>query len=115
MNEKFYYYESEMKKASKKAMHFADMAHEAIFKEPRDNAVITGFLNAAGTEIVVARSLYLNHHDELEHDDIDEFFYRFSVFVNEVLTNIAENHSHQWSDIEFNNLQEAYQNSVLSS
>ncbi|NEZ46511.1 hypothetical protein FDF74_04685 [Clostridium niameyense] len=47
--------------------------------------------------------IYQNNLEELENNSITNAFHRFNVFYDEVTTNIATNHSHQWSDIQFGN------------
>ena len=114
MNDKFFVLEAELKKLSKHAMLLAEKAHNAIFVEDRNDSAITGYVNAAYSLACAAQSVYSSNIEELEHNDIDEFFHQFGVFVEEVLDNIAANHSHQWSDIEFEKLKEKYDYSVLS-
>lgn len=114
METKFFYLESQLKSIVKNAMILAEKAHNEIFTDNRSDVAIVGYINAAYSCSCAARAVYISNIEELEHYDIDEFFHQFDVYVEEVLNNIADNHSHQWSDIEFEKLKEKYDYSVLS-
>lgn len=87
----------------------ARSAHSAIFpdKGPNENSVIIGYLAIANSYINAARAVYICN-EALSRQEFDEFFHAFSTFSDEVMSNISTNHSHQWSDIEFDRLEEAY-------
>ena len=59
------------------------------------------FLNRAARHMDLAYSLYQSYQEELEHYSVTPIFPAFDVFYDEVTENIATDHSHQWSDIEF--------------
>lgn len=77
--------------------------HETLFKNEEQG------LNVALAYLTEAHNYYLNAEtfmvDNVElfdsRHEFEDLFHRFSVFNNEVLTNIRTNHSHQWSDIEY--------------
>lgn len=41
-------------------------------------------------------------------------FYQFSVYAHEFLTNVETDHSHQWTDIEFNKLHDIFDSSAFA-
>ena len=45
--------------------------------------------------------------------NIDNVLTKADIFIKEITSNIATNHSHQWSDIQYRELAKAYDNSVL--
>lgn len=92
-----------------KAFTNAKHAHDEIFKENPREHVITGHLSIACSYLNSARSIYVCNLDTFERSDIDNFFHQFDVFIKEVMTNIRTDHSHQWSNIEFENLSEKYE------
>ncbi|WP_231578610.1 MULTISPECIES: hypothetical protein [Geobacillus] len=90
--------------------HASRLCHELIFAENRKdnvNLALT-FLNQANTFITSAKTLYAQLSSEGENQELETFFHQFMVFNNEVLTNVRTNHSHQWSDIEFKQLEESF-------
>ena len=80
-------------------MLFCKNAHKCIFSK---------------TENAVIQSLVLNNYDEVE-DQFDDLITRFDIFLEEITKNISTCHSHQWTDIEYNNLAEAFDNSEYCS
>ena len=71
--------------------------------------------------ISVAEALYLAYsNEEGENQVLDDIIHQYKVFVREVITDTATDHSHQWSYIEFDHLREAargtrYWSDVLDS
>lgn len=60
------------------------------------------YLNRAARHMDLAFSIYQNNLEEIEHPSIDSVFSAFNIFYDEVTNNVATNHSHQWSSIEYN-------------
>lgn len=114
MDDKFNFLSEKLKVTVKSAMAYANRAHRLIFTDSPINIAIIGYINHAGSLIETAKSIYISNYDMLEHNDIEDFFHQFDVFIAEVLNNIATNHSHQWSDIEFTALQEKFNQCILS-
>ena len=90
-------------------------AHETIFSidfdetESRNQELIScslAFLTQAYTNFQNIRILTL-----LEDEDSDEFehcYNEFITFNNEMMNNVKTNHSHQWTDIEFREVANAF-------
>lgn len=84
-----------------------------IFSDSQDKeikclAIITRAINY----LSYSKSLYYIGIDD-HRDDIDDVFTKADIFIKEITKNIATNHSHQWSDIQFSELAKSYDNSVL--
>jgi hypothetical protein len=93
------------------AMAYAKQAHASVLKD-RDIGAIA-FLSLASSKISAFQAIYLSHYEILERSDIDNFLHQFEVFQEELASNYAKDHSHQWTDIEFERLVEFYESSVL--
>lgn len=114
MNDKLEFLCDQMKKITSYAMLIIKQAYDSIFTENPNEAAIVGYLNYANSLISTAKAIYISNVDILEHNDIDEFFDQFDTFTMEVLNNIAEKDSHQWSSIEYDRLKKAFDCCVLS-
>ena len=88
--------------------HNAKQAHSEIFSGRKNCSVIIGHLSIASSHINAARAIYVCN-EVLTHYEFDPFFHAFSTFSDEVMTNIRTDHSHQWSDIEFQRFHDSYQ------
>lgn len=86
----------------------AEEAHSEIFSDEPRTSVIVGHLAIANSFINAAHAVYICNND-LQRLEFDKFFFQFSVFSKEVMTNIRTKHSHQWSDIEFNSFVDKFQ------
>ncbi|WP_370769899.1 hypothetical protein [Eubacterium ramulus] len=92
----------------RRAMIYAKHSHDFIFDDSVDNSTALFYLNVAASKFAAAESLYYSRINELESIEAKEIFQLFEVYMKEALTNYRTNHSHQWSDIEFNRLKEAF-------
>lgn len=106
----FEYKKNSILKLIRDAFHAASDAHEQLFKDShsKENEVVSAlYLNEAISLMSAAKAVYISNHETLEKYEIEELFNLFDVFKSEYLTNISTNHSHQWTDIEFNRYKEA--------
>ena len=93
----------------REALWASSHAHELVFKEPhqRENEFIAGlYLAQASSRISAARSLYWSNYEILNRSEVESIFNSFGVFECELLQCIKDNHSHQWTDIEFRKFKE---------
>lgn len=114
MDDKFYILVDQMKLLVKEAMICAKTVDDILFSKKPNEVAVIGYLNQASSLMHCAQAVYISNFDELEHNDIDELFHQFDVFANEVLSSIATNHSKQWSNIEYETLNDKFDYSVLS-
>ena len=96
------------------AMHYASKSHEVIFQENADISVALAYLNASMSRFSSAEALYYVQYDILVRREAEGIFHQFKVYFNEFLTNVETDHSHQWTDIEFNSLQDLFESSVFA-
>lgn len=98
----------------RRAMSYAQHAHDFIFDENVDNAVALSYLNVSASKFAAAESLYYARYKILQRGEAEELFRLFDVFMSELLTNVRTDHSHQWTDIEFNNLKDVFDSSAFA-
>lgn len=94
----------------------AEKAHDLLFKEQQgDNDLFHAsmLLNKSISYMSAATAIYYSNLAEIENIYIEEVFHTFKVFENEFTTNLITKHSHQWTNIEFGNFKEAYDNSPI--
>lgn len=98
----------------RRAMLYAEHSHEFIFDESVEDSAAVAYLNIAASKFAAAESLYYARIDVLERGEAEEIFRLFDVYMHEFLSNYRTDHSHQWSDIEFNQLKEAFDDSAFA-
>lgn len=113
--EKFEYLRSELTKLASLAMYYAKHVEDAAFGKPTKEMEVLAYISAAHATIGTVEAIYVSNIELMEHNDIDEFIHRFKTFLDEARTNTVTDHSQQWTDIEFERLNEAYENCVLHS
>ncbi len=96
------------------AMFYAQKAHDFVFDDSCENYVAALYLDIAASKFSSAESMYYSRFDILEREEAEEIFRLFDVFMNEFLTNIRTDHSHQWTDIEFERLKDAFDYSAFA-
>ena len=103
------------KKLMRIGMLYAKSAHDYVFDESVNDMVAVAYLNTASAKFSAAEALYYSHLDGLEHQDAEEIFHLFDVFMHELLENVRTDHSHQWTSIEYEKLKDAFEHSVFAS
>lgn len=96
------------------AMLYAEYAHDFVFDEETDITVAVAYLNVAASKFASAESLYYSCIDVLERPEAEKILHCFDSFMNELLTNVRTKHSHQWTDIEFQRLKDAFDYSAFA-
>lgn len=96
-----------------KDAHKYSFDHEEGGQKESKSAALA-YANSCTAKYCAAKALYYACLDELEHQEISELFHRFDVFTSEVRRDYATNHSRQWVDIEFEKLEEIFNNSVCN-
>lgn len=98
----------------RQAMIYAQYSHESIFDESVNDSVAVSYLNVAASKFAASEALYYSQFAVLERDEAEEIFHLFDSYMSELLTNQKTEHSHQWTDIEFNRLKETFDSSVFA-
>jgi hypothetical protein len=89
--------------------------HKILFKDnddinDRTNEVIAStFVNKAISLMNTAKAVYISDYENLAHTEIENIFAKFSLLESEFLENLKINHSHQWTDIQFQEFKDAYE------
>ena len=104
----------EFKRFVASAMRYAINSHETLFNDKCDISVSLAYLNAAISRFSSAEALYYAQFEALQRGEAEDLFHQFSVYANEFLNNVKTNHSHQWTDIEFNKLQDIFDSSTFA-
>jgi len=97
----------------RKAMSYASCSHDYVFDPKVDNTVAMAYLNIAVSKFAAAESLYYSRFDDLQRDEAEDIFRHFDTYTREFLTNIRTDHSHQWTDIEYQGLKDVFDNSAF--
>lgn len=95
-------------------MRYAIKSHDVLFKKECDISVPLAYLNAAISRFSSAEALYYAQFEILQRGEAEDLFHRFSEYSNEFLRNVETEHSHQWTDIEFNRLYEVFDSSAFA-
>ncbi len=108
----FNYLFDKIKHLMRTAVLLAGRVNDALFTdriEKRMNEVVaTAFLGKASAKMAAAEALYHSNYELLANDETEAVFTQFDVFSDEVLVSFCEDHSHQWSNIEYNRLMELF-------
>lgn len=104
----------------KDAYHTSIRVIEILFKhldvklsekqETKNELISAIYLNKAISLMASAKAIYISNLVECENSYVEDIFHQFDVFSDELLTNLATNHSHQWTSIEY----EKYKDLVTS-
>lgn len=113
MDYSFSYIEN-LKKLVRHGMLYAQFAHDCIFDENVEPFVATSYLNIAAAKFGAAEGLYYSQLEFLERGEVEDLFHLFDEFAMELLSNLRTKHSHQWTDIEYHRLKDAFDSSALS-
>ena len=85
-------------------------ARDLVFKEydnKQNQIIASSFINKAISLISAAKAIYYSDLENLERIEINEIFNQFDIFESEFMSNYSTDHSHQHTDIEFNQFKEA--------
>lgn len=91
----------------------AKSAKDIVFTDDIDKEIkCLAVLTRAISHLAYAKAIYQLGIDD-KRDTIDDVFLQSDIFISEITTNIETDHSHQWTDIEFNTLAQKYDCSEL--
>ncbi|MGN9161242.1 hypothetical protein [Clostridium sulfidigenes] len=100
-------------KSSIKRSYFACYsANEILFDDKElsnasNEIKAAAYINQAISIIESCKALYYSRIEELENAEVEHIFNKFDNLSNEFLNNFSTFHSHQWSNIEFENFKDA--------
>ena len=102
-----------IKSLIREAVWAAKDCHEILFRdednvENKINEIIAAaHLNKAISFMAAAKSLYISSYEILANNEVEKLFAEFSAFESEFLQNLRTDHSHQWTDIQFQRFMDA--------
>ena len=91
----------------------AKRAHDAVFEAHKKDLAGVAYLQLASSQMAVAEAIYHSHYDILARQEAEDIFNQFGTFADELITDFATEHSHQWTDIEYLRLKDLIDNSVF--
>ena len=102
------------KSLMQQAMLYAQYSHDYIFDDSVEDSVAIAYLNIAASKFAAAESLYYSCFFFFVGVEADSFFLFFVVYMGVMLSNHKTEHSHQWTDIEYNRLKDAFDSSAFA-
>ena len=81
-------------------------ADDILFKNninEHDQIIASLFINKAISIMSSCKAVYYSNIGKLENSEVEKIFHSFDTYENEFLTNVSTQHSHQWTNIEFEN------------
>lgn len=92
------------------AYWYARDAHACAFSEKLDKASVLSYAAACTAKYSAATAMYWCS-PELEDPDVPRLLAQFGTYTDEIRTDIRDDHSLQWVDIEFEKLKDYFENS----
>ena len=102
----------QLKKFVKKSFNDADKSHKCILNESIPSAL--AYLNKGLSELSTAESFYYCNYENLMRNEFEDYVLQFNEFANEMIECVDTDHSHQWTDIEFERLSDLMRFSPFS-
>ena len=113
--EQYNYSIEKLTKLVQSAYHSANYAHKyALSENDYSRQASLAYATRASAFITSAEAMYYCNFEINQRYDFDNLFLAFDTFISELLDSYATDHSVQWTDIEFNTLEQLYQNSIFA-
>ena len=97
------------------AYHSANYAHKyALSENDYSRQASLAYATRASAFITSAEVMYYCNFEINQRYDFDNLFLAFDTFISELLDAYATDHSVQWTGIEFDALEQLYQNSIFA-
>ena len=98
-----------IKRTIREALETSKTCNEILFKDSfnkTNELVAATYLNKAISLISSVKSIYYSNLAELENNEVEGILFQFDTYSSEFLNNLSTDHSHQWTDIEFEKFKE---------
>lgn len=96
-------------------MFSSKYAVNVIFSNKEDKSTkCLSYLIKSAFNLSSAHTIYILN-ESIQNNELDELFNKADTFLDEITNNISTSHSHQWSDITYQDLKNAYFNSGICS
>lgn len=89
-------------------------AYKELFSSSPEISIALAYLNSATSYFAAAEALYYSNVEYFDSQFTSDIFERFSIFEKEFLQSVQKNHSHQWTDIEFQHLRNSFMSSPFA-
>lgn len=93
-----------LKTTLRKAYWDAETCHDLVFTDGErhiQDFKASIYLSQAVSLMSACKSVYYSNFELLANDLLEDIFFKFDIFVKEISNNISTEHSHQWTNIEF--------------
>lgn len=87
--------------------------NSALKDDSFSQSAATTYVLSALSHLSCIKAVYACNYNELENDTVESLIHHFDIFCNELISNSSTNHSHQWTCIEFDKLEEIVTSSNL--
>ncbi len=115
VNERYTYIMEKINKLVRLAYYSAKYAHQyALSENNYSRQASLAYATRSSAYITSAEVLYHSNYEICERYNFDNLFLAFDTFISELLDAYATDHSVQWTDIEFDALEQLYQNSIFA-
>ena len=103
-----------LKRLVRLAVLYGKQAHNYVFSDDENIPAAIAYLQRASSKMSSAEALYWSQYEILARDEAEYIFEKFDEFADELIEDFATNHSQQWTDIQFNELMDAVDNSAFA-
>lgn len=98
-----------IKRTISEALETSITCNEILFEDSTNKTnelIASTYLNKAISLISSVKSIYYSNIAELENSQVEDILFQFNTYSSEFLKNLSTDHSHQWTDIEFEKFKE---------
>lgn len=103
-----------LKRLIRSSYLYGKQAHDAVFNEDEGELAGVAYLQRASSKMASAEALYYSNYEILAHNEAENIFEKYDEFADELIEDFATKHSHQWTDLQFDELSEAFDNSAFA-
>lgn len=80
---------------------------DSEYKNASNEIIAVSYLNKAISIMESCKAVYFSCIEELENSTVEHIFDKFEIYSHEVLNNFSIDHSHQWSNIQFDEFKDS--------
>ncbi|UZT82851.1 hypothetical protein [Caproicibacterium sp. BJN0003] len=102
------------KQLVRSAVLYAKQADDYAMPDNTNLPAAIAYLQRASSKMSAAEALYWAQHEILMRNEAEIIFKQFDAFADELVHDYATDHSQQWTDIQFNKLMDAVNDSAFA-
>lgn len=99
--------DNKIKQLGKSCFYHCKKVNTILFDNDNEIGAIC-CLNLAIGDMSVLKSICYSNWSSVGNDDLENLFEQFDIFAREITNNFVTNHSHQWTSIEYEKLQDLF-------